>query len=211
MKTNLSLLLIISGLMLFGCKTVTTPETSTSAEAVSAAPQAETYQLKKYPIKSGIVTYDTKIAGMTGKTIFYFDNYGSLELEEKFRGNELNEGTLCDGMNLYSINYKTKTAYKKSVCSRGFALKVDWNEISNADKQDKAKKLDNITLAGKDCESYSYTAAGVTSVFAGWNNICMMQNQDNQYGGTYIKAVGVEENAVIPAEKFTIPVDFTIK
>lgn len=210
MKKNLTLLSLVAGILFFGCKTGTAPKENSSAEPVADATPAETYQIKKYQIKSGIVTFDTKIAGMSGKTILYFDNFGSSELEEKYMGDKLIGGTLCDGANLYSINYDNNTARKTSVCSRGVALKVDWNEISDADKKDKAIKLPNVTVAGKDCESYSYTAAGVTSVFAGWNNICVMQEQDNQYGGTYIKAVSIEENAVIPAEKFAVPAGFIV-
>jgi len=211
MKKPLSILTLLAGILLIGCKSGTVPESNTVAEPVAEAAPSESNLIKKYQIKSGIINFDTKIAGIEGKTILYFDNYGSLELEEKYTGDQLKEGNLCDGTNLYSINFEKKTAYKASVCSRGVALKVDWNEISDADKQDKAKKLPNVTVAGKDCESFSYTASGVTSVFAGWNNICVMQEQSNQYGGTFMKAVSIEENVSIPAEKFAVPEGFEMR
>lgn len=214
MKKLLFSFFLVAGFVFYGCKSAVPKETTESSESTEI--QAETNQvsvsaIQKYPIKSAIVTFETEIAGMKGKTILYIDNYGSLEMEEKYSDDVLTEADLCDGANRYTINYKKKTAYTMSSCTRGIAYKFDWNEISDADKKEKAKKLPNITIAGKDCESYSYTTAGVTSVFAGWNNILLMQDQKNQYGGTLSRAISIEENAVIPAEKFAIPADIEIK
>ena len=211
MKKLLFPLLLVTGILMYGCKPAVPKETSESAEIQAETNQVSVSAIQKYPVKSAIVTFETEIAGMKGKTILYFDNYGSMELEEKYSDDILTEADLCDGANRYTINFKKKSAYTSGVCNRGIAYKFDWSEISEADKKDKAKKLPNVTIAGKDCESYSYTAAGVTSVFAGWNNILLMQEQENQFGGTFSRAVSIEENPVIPAEKFTVPSDIEIK
>ena len=112
MKKQLSFLFLFAGIFFFGCKSGTAPEAKITTEPAAESALAEINLIKKYQIKSGIITFDTKIAGMSGKTILYFDNYGSIELEEKYMGDKLTEGNLCDGTNLYSINYEKKSAYK---------------------------------------------------------------------------------------------------
>jgi len=205
-------MMLATGILFSGCKSKTSPEaTATANPPTTETAPAETYEIHKYQIKSAIVTFETEIAGMKGKTILYFDNYGSMELEERYMGDKLEEADLCDGKMLYKLNYNKKIAYSMSACSRGTAYKFDWSEISDEDKKEKAKKLPNVTLAGKDCESYSYTSGTITSVFAGWGNITMMQEQENPYGGTFSRAVSIEENASIPADKFAPPAGFEVK
>ncbi len=211
MKKTFVLLTMASGLILFSCKNSTPTVATVTTDIPSETGQVQPSEIHKYQIKSGIVTFETDIVGMKGKTILYFDNYGSLELEEKYSDGILKEADLCDGTNRYTINFKKKSAYSMRNCARGIAYKFDWSEISDADKKEKAKKLPNLILAGKNCESYSYTASGITTVFAGWNNITMMQEQKNQYGGSFSHAVSIEENPVIPAEKFTVPAGITVQ
>ena len=205
-----------AGFLVIACKPSTPSESTTNTETTTETvatetTAAQTVQIHKYQIKSAIVTFETEIAGMKGKTILYFDNYGSLELEEKYMGDKLDEGDLCDGKMRYTLNYDKKTAFSMGECARGTAYKFDWSEISDADKKDKAKKLPNVTLAGKDCESYSFTSGSITTTFAGWGNILLMQEQKNKYGGSVSRAISIEENAVIPADKFAPPAGFEVK
>ncbi|MGD0341692.1 MAG: hypothetical protein ABSA76_08310 [Bacteroidales bacterium] len=183
--------------------TVETPATNSSAP-VSA--------VKKYGIKSGIVTFESAGMGIKFKVVLYFDDFGSKEAEEKYDiDNNVSEKTLCDGTNRYNLIYKTKTAVKRGSCSNGTAYRFDWNEVSQAGPEYKAQKLANVTIAGKDCESFSMVSSGSTITYAGWNNICMLIDQNTQFGKLTYKAVSIEENATIPADKFKVPADFQVK
>ncbi|MGA1977128.1 MAG: hypothetical protein ABSG89_04655 [Bacteroidales bacterium] len=180
----------------------------TPAAASGAAAPAE----KKYGIKSGIVTFESTSMGMTFKAVLNFDDYGSREAEERYGfDNKVSEMTICDGTNRYSLVYKTKTAIKKGACNSGTAYRFDWNEASKAGPEYKVQKLANVKIAGKDCESFSLVSSGNTIVYAGWNNICLLIDQNTQLGKVTYKAVSIEENATIPPEKFKVPADFQVK
>ncbi len=180
-------------------------------EAAPAIADASAETVKKYPIKSAIVTFEGEMMGIKEKTILYFDDYGMKEAEEKYDGDNIKSSTLCDGKTRYTIVYKEKTAYPDGDCYRGVAYKFDWDEISKADKKYKAKKLANVSIAGKDCESFSMESSGNPIVYAGWNNICTLIDQDTKYGKITYKAVKIEENIAIPNDKLNVPTGFAIK
>ena len=190
---------------------VTTDSTKSSVSQPTANAEPVSGSVKKYPIKSGIVTFDMDMMSIKQKTILYFDDYGVKEAEEKYDGDAVKEMDLCDGKTRYTIMYAKKTAYSSGDCYRGTAYKFDWNEISKADKQYKVKKLANVNIAGKDCESYSMNSGDYPTVFAGWQNVLLYQETKTKYGTIIKKAVKVEGDASIPAEKFKIPEGFTVK
>jgi len=167
--------------------------------------------IRKYGIKSGVITFETSVGRLKGKEILYFDDYGSKELMEKYSGEKLKEATLADGATMYTIKFDQKTAYKMGNASRGVAYKFDWNEIAADDKDTKARKQANVTIAGKDCESYSYENKGMTTTFAGWKNICLFTEQKMKMGTSVSKAVSIEENAAIAPDKFKVPAGFEVK
>lgn len=167
--------------------------------------------IKKYQIKSGIVTFFNEGMGMKTKTVLYFDDYGMKEAEEKYEEDAIKETTLCDGKYRYIIIHADKTAYESGECFRGVAYKFDWAEIERAPDQYKGKKMPNVSIAGKDCESFSIQSGKSPIVYAGWNNICLLIDQETSYGKITYKAVSIEENAAIPAGKLTIPEGYAVK
>lgn len=215
MRTKISLFIMAGLIAIVSCngKSKKPPK----AEQIKNEGIAKTEQVsdvttvKKYQIKSGIVTFETTMAGIKGKEILYFDDYGMKELLEKYSDEQLNEATLCDGTSMYKIKYDQKAAYRMGNAIRGVAYKFDWNEIPSADQGTKAKKLANVNIAGKDCESYSYENSGMTTTYAGWNNICLFTEQKMKVGSSVSKAVSIDENAVIAPEKFKIPANFEVK
>lgn len=183
------------------------PAENTPPAADNSAPA-----IKKYGIKSGIVTYESTGMGITQKVVLYFDDFGAREAEEKYDDeNKISESSLCDGTNRYTLVYKDKTASNNGACYRGIAYKFDWDEVSKADQKYKAQKLAGISIAGKDCESFSIESSGNTIIYAGWNNICFLIDQNTQFGKITYKAISFEENAAIPADKLKVPGDFQIR
>jgi hypothetical protein len=173
-------------------------------------------QAKKYDIKSGIITFETtmKIMGMavTNKSVVYFDEYGTKECKETYSDGTLKESFFSDGKNLYKVSHDQKTAWKTGPALRGTEFRFDWNEISEKDKKaGKAKQLGKITVAGKECESFEYKDRGSTTTYAGWSHICLLTDLTSKDMNSIAKAVRIEENARVPAEKFSVPAGYTVK
>lgn len=210
MKKNLLVALATLFFLALYSKPETTEKTN-GEEIVQNEQSGKANANRKYKIKSGIITFETSVAQLKGKEILYFDDYGSKELLEKYSGDKLKEITLADGTTMYKIKPDQKIANKMGDANRGLAYKFDWNEIETQTQGTKAKKLANITIAGKDCESYTYENKGMTTTFAGWNNICLFTEQKMKIGTSVSKAISIEENAVIAPEKFQVPAGFEIK
>lgn len=214
MKTIQFLIFIISAFMLISCgggnKTNTLSSDST-AVATQTPSDVKTATVKKYPIKSAIVTFDNDRMGTKQKTILYFDDYGAKEVIEKYEGNTVSETDLCDGQTRYKVIFEKKKAFSSGICNRGVAYKFNWKEASLGDKKYKPTKLGNRDVAGKDCEAFSLETESGTTIYAGWNNICLYLEIKSQYGAITMKAVKIEDNVAIPAEKFKVPTGFEVK
>lgn len=210
MKKVYQLVAVILTLIAVSCTSNQKPTVNSETEqAAETTPVVAA--IKKYQVKSGIVTFDNDMMGVNQKSILYFDDYGMKEAEEKYDGEEIRETTFCDGKERYILIHKEKTAYTSGTCYRGTAYKFDWDEISKSDPKYKVKKLANTTIAGKDCESYSMESGDYPTVFAGWNNICLLMNTQSKFGTVVMKAVKVEENADVPASKFQVPEGYEVK
>jgi hypothetical protein len=177
---------------------------------------AATGQTKKYDIKSGIVTFETtmKVGTMSivTKSIVYFDDFGTKECKETYKDDVLKESFFSDGETLYALYHASKTAMKRGVAYRGTEFRFNWNEISDKDKKSgKAKQLPGVTIAGKKCESFEYSDGGTTTKYAGWSNICLMIDLTSKTVSSMTKAVKLEENAKVSADKFAVPAGFTLK
>jgi hypothetical protein len=217
MKSSFLLCGMMSTLFIFSCKNSpknsessidSIGETNNNTEAIAeSAPAA----IKKYPVKSAIITFENDMLGIKEKSILYIDDYGMKETDVKYEGDNIKEINICDGKKRYTINFKEKTAYDVGDCYRGIAYKFDWDEISKADQKYKVKKGASMHIAGKDCESYTMAAGDYPTTFAGWNNICLYQETQSKFGTVTMKAIKVEDNVDISIEKFQIPAGFEIK
>jgi hypothetical protein len=214
MKTKLLLPVIAILLVIFSCKSK--PGANTGAESTPGVQgnenqATETYAFHKYGVKSGIVTFEIDMMGMKQKQVLYFDDYGLKEAEESYQGEEVKLINICDGKEMYSVHPDQKTAYSNGTCGRGVAYRFAWDEIAKEDQNTKAKKLNNITVAGKDCESYSYDLGSSVAVYAGWQNINLYLKTSTNAGDVVQQAIKIEENVDIPASKFQVPSDYEIK
>jgi hypothetical protein len=175
-------------------------------------------QVKKYDIKSGIVTYDLimKMGQMEikKKTIVSFDDFGMKECRETFSGNKLEESYFSDGKNLYSVRQAKKIVLKQGAAYRGTELRVEWSEFgTEKDRQSgKIKKMPAMSIAGKNCESFgSDDGKGTVTVYGGWNKILMYLHVKTNSVESLQKAVKVEENVKVSEEKFKIPAGYVIQ
>jgi hypothetical protein len=214
MKATQFLLALTIVLVILSCKSK--PGVNTGAESTSPLQGnenqvTETYSFHKYGIKSGIVTYEIEGMGMKMKLVLYFDDFGNKEAEEKYEDEQVKSISICDGKEMYNIIPSQKTAYSNGICSRGIAYRFAWDEISKEDQNTKAKMLSNMTVAGKDCESYSYDMGTTIAVYAGWQNINLYLKTSSQNVEVIQKAIKIEENVEIPSSRFQVPSDYEIQ
>jgi hypothetical protein len=215
MKNYILLSLLAGSLAIYSCETKPKETTSSADSTASTTDTTEDVGEKKYPIKSGIVTFQTTIeiegAKIEEKKLLYFDDYGMKEAEDTYEGNVHTKTYLSDGKNLYNLVHASKTAFMGEKATKGVAYRFDWNEISQADKDaGLVKKGPNETIAGKDCEVYIREDKGIKSKFAGWNNITLLSEQESNGTKSTTKAIKVEE-VPVPAEKLSVPADYTVK
>ncbi len=173
---------------------------------------------KKYDIKSGIVTYDLVMKvgtmEMKHKMIVYFDDYGMKECKETYTGDKLDQSYFSDGKDLYLTKPNQKKAFKQGSASRGTELRVEWSEFgTEKDRQSgKFKKLPTMTVAGKNCEVFEYNdgKGGITK-YGGWNKVLLFLDTQMQGTQTIQRAVKVEENVNVSADKFKVPAGYTLQ
>jgi hypothetical protein len=186
-----------------------------SAGLIVALPRHATAQSKKYDLKSGIITFveTMTMASMktTKKVVVYFEDYGAMERKDVYRGDRITETFFSDGRTLYTIVHAEKTAYMRGSATRGTELRFDWEETSKGIRDGTVRKLPNITVAGKNCESYERISPSEKMVVAGWSHICLMTELTAPKMRKDSRAVSIEENVSIPAEKFKIPRGYSMK
>jgi hypothetical protein len=175
---------------------------------------------KKYEVKSGIVTYDTQMemAGMTipGKKILYFDEYGMKECEETYENGILTESFVSDGKELFKLFHEKKKIYKAGNAANGVATPFNWDEVSQQDKDSGiATQGSKVTVAGKECETFTYlTETGGTKTstkYAGWNRVLLSMELSSEAMKSVQKAVKLEADVTVPADKFAMPTGYTVQ
>ena len=182
--------------------------------------------LKRYDVKSGIVTYKTTISGKvmgskisgSGEENLYFKNYGALELKEatstqtsvmKFFGKEKTETTeshtmsKIDNDQTYVVDFENEII--TSTGNIGMALMGD-----KADAQQTGtdmliamggEKIGDETFMGYNCEVWTLLGAKQ------WlHKGVMLKIEANTLGiKTLTEAVSVKFDVSVPDDKFKLP------
>jgi hypothetical protein len=214
------LITVINILNFLSCSTSTNPGSkstgsndmdSTKAWGNPAMEKVLAPSAKKYDIKSGIITFENiqQVSGVNifrGKDIIYFDDYGMKECKETYNNGELTESFLSDGKKLVRLIHENETAFNAGLSNHGTENRFDWNEVEQNNMDTiKLKKLPNETIAGKDCEVFSQIVNGLTMKYGGWNHIYLLNESDFKDRSRITRAVKIEENVTVPADKFIVP------
>jgi len=199
---------------LFGCGTQKEEPAVQSENQSGTAQAAAQYQFKKYDIKSGIVQFECADPMGAHNEVLYFDEYGTKERLEKYDDKgAIKEINFSDGKQSYSLKEKDKIAFiTNKYSSRGTEMRFDKDEW-NADNKAKYeyKDLPDMQLAGKNCQVYVINSGYGITTFAGWGHINLYHYQETTMGNITRKAVSMEENVQVPAEKFMVPDGFEVK
>ena len=223
---KLSVLLLVGVIMISGCgknetDSATDKEVKESTDMTSdeiAGQAASVNVVKKYPIKSGITTFQRSGVVGDNEIIVYFDDYGIKERNEVYGEDGLiSEVTMSDGVNMYKITKQSieeKKAYIMGPGLHGTEMKFIIDPFNNNDKRKlkyEYKKLENINVIGKDCEAYSVKAGGGTTIFAGWEGILLYTKVVIPMGTMETIALDFSENADVDPNLFKIPADYQVE
>ena len=182
---------------------------------VTAAAQTP---VKKYNIKSGIITFESIMKmgdfEIKKKMVLYFDDYGMKECKETFSKDKLEESNFSDGKNLYFVKHNQKTAFKQGSAYRGTELRVEWSEFgTEKDRQSgKYKKLPPKKVAGKDCDMFEYNdGKGTITLYGGWNKILLYMEMKSKDMESIQRALKIEDNVKVPTEKFMTLIEYKVE
>ncbi len=172
---------------------------------------------KKYTFKSGIIHFEKDGLAGKSKTIIFFDDFGTKERNETYnsKGN-LEEIRFSDGKNMYVINFKygeAKTAFIMGPGIYGTEMKFVAEPFNKeSDKQKFGyKRLEDMNIAGKECQAYRMKSPGTDVLFAGWNNILLYSETNTPLGTIRIKATDIKENAKVDPALFKVPEGYEVK
>ncbi|HUI28729.1 MAG TPA: hypothetical protein VLX91_00830 [Candidatus Acidoferrales bacterium] len=175
-------------------------------------------QIKKYDIKSGIITFQTdmKMGSMqlTTKSIVYFDDYGMKECKETYTNDKLRTSVFSDGKNLYLLNHTQKTVTNQGPAYRGTEVRMEKTEFGSQKDWDAGsiKEAPAMTVAGKTCEVIvTDDGKGSVATYGGWDRILLYLDVQTQSVRSTQHAMKVEENAKVPPEKFTVPAGYKVQ
>jgi outer membrane lipoprotein-sorting protein len=173
-------------------------------------------QVKKYDIKSGVITFERtmKMGALTvkGKIVVSFDEYGMKECRDTYEGDVITESYFSDGKTLWILRPKKKTVVRQGDAFRGTEVRYAWDEISAKDKKEgKAKQMPKMVVAGKTCDVFQILDKSSTTTFAGWNHIVLYSDVAGKTLTSVQKAVKIEENVPVSPQKFQVPSDYTVK
>lgn len=229
MKSLIKLLCVFLLIMFFGCgdsnnkneqsKVDEKLKETTGMTSGEIQQETDKYTVaKKYPIKSGIITF--KRTGVLGdqKVIVYFDDYGIKERSETYKTDgSVEEIKFTDGEFMYKITHEyseEKVAFIMGPGKFGTEMKFDPDPFRNNDERKKKyqfEKLPNMNILGKDCDAYITTTKMGTTTFAGSNGILLYTKADLSVGTMETIAVDFKENVSIDSELFKVPDGYTAK
>lgn len=166
----------------------------------------------RYNFKSGIITYKATILMMDQEIVTYFDDWGRSQRNEvkvNFMGQKANTITVSDSSYAYTWEQGTKVG-KRLPIDPSSPENMNYNDLT-----DDLKKKYGITEEGtakvldRECKVYAmvFPEAGIKGKYYVWNGIALKTDASANGLGIIMEATKIEENAVVPAEKFTIPKD----
>jgi hypothetical protein len=176
-------------------------------------------QEAKYEIKSAIITKEVAAMGMKFESISYIDDFGQKECAEITIKNGIAPGvdkhirTLMEGEAVVSIDLDLKQSTRVELPEKP----VNYLQLTpEVREKNKIKEAGEEEVAGKKCKKYTLEMAtpnGQTLYVSAWVWKGLMLKSETSGNGTLLAtetATEIQENATVPAEKFTVPEGFTL-
>ncbi len=172
--------------------------------------------IKKYDIKSGVITQKSEVMGMIQDIVITFDDYGAKEVTDvynDFMGVKNHSRTLVVDGYMYSLAMGEKTGTKMKIMGTNTGSSYDFKNMSEEMKEDmNIKVVGKETFLGKECEKITmdYVDMSTSGTFLIWNGIALKSDVIAMGMQVVIETVSIDENAKIDETLFEIPADFQI-
>lgn len=225
MKKISYLVLLTLTTLLFACSGNKNENANTeNKDSLASSETTEATTGQRYGIKSGIVYYEPMdFMGMKSTQVLYFDDYGKKECRETIiEGNIMGMKTKKRSVSIidgdYSINFDLENITNNKDELKKEATKVNIKSaMANMDlsalteemkKQMDYKEEGTEEVAGITGTKYSVKFGSGSNRIYGvmYKNVPLKADM----GQIKLVASKLEENATIPAEKFTVPSDYKI-
>src|SRR5690606_8834110 len=172
-------------------------------------------KFKKYPIKSGIIKYETDVMGSKGTSVIYWDDYGyyekQIDVAPEFSGEEKAGAStvMFVGPKQYIWNDSDETimAFTNPIAQIWEEKGYQGNEAITLG-EDLMKQMFGAPVKGKreflgkECDVFINEKMKLEAL--GWNGLTLMVNIGNLSSQT---ATSIETDIKIPAGTFDLPGD----
>lgn len=230
MKKHFLLVTAFASLLFVSCSNGDQGKEATNDSTKVATTENETSQGGRYGIKSGIVTYAPyEMMGIKVTQTTYFDDYGKKETQDIVsQGEMMGIKTKSHSVNIvadgYSISYELENSINGKDKAQKIAKKtkllgsanMDISTLTDAMKKEYDYKEEGTeTVAGVEGTKFSMTMdkgntnSRITGVI--YKNIMLKSEMKMANLNINLTAEKFEQNATIPAEKFTVPAGYTIQ
>lgn len=172
-------------------------------------------KFKKYPIKSGIIKYETDVMGSKGSLVIYWDDYGYYEKQVDVApgstdlSNAETSTVMFKGAEQYIWNDSDETirAFTNPIAKIWDEKGYQGNEAITLG-EDLMKQMFGAPIEGKreflgkECDVFINEKMKLEAL--GWNGLTLMVNIGNLSSET---ATNIETDIDIPAGTFDLPAD----
>lgn len=172
-------------------------------------------KFKKYPIKSGIIKYETDVMGSKGTSIIYWDDYGyyekQVDVAPEFSGEEKIETStvMFKGSKQYVWNDSDETirAFTNPIAKIWDEKGYQGNEAIILGEELMKEMFgapikEKREFLGKECDVFINEAMKLEAL--GWKGLTLMANIANLSSQT---ATSIETDIEIPEGTFDLPAD----
>ncbi len=174
-------------------------------------PEEENNQSQNtFNVKSAKITYEKVFMGNTEIKYDLWDNYGKL-----YRTGDDKGATIVIEENekgwVLTHSDKTYTILEPSAVSLILSGRSGGVFIDKP-SQPNYKKLPNRTIAGKNCDVYSFEIGGLTTTLAGWNGIVFSKEEKGIVNGIHVDMsfTALDYSETIPDNSFKVPSDYAL-
>ncbi|MCK9613388.1 MAG: hypothetical protein WC401_08955 [Bacteroidales bacterium] len=214
---KLKMLFIAVVFILSGCSGSSDKKTDiNSGDTVIALADEGKPVYERYGLKSAILHMKSKTMGMEQDVIMYFDDYGKKQCNElsiELLGKIMKQITITDSGYMYTYTTADKNGTKIKL-DENSPDKVNFNALTEEMvKKFNIKKTGTAVILDKKCDVYTaeHTSAKMKGTYYVWKGFIMKAVSSVAGIEVKMEAVKLEENPVIPAEKFEIPEDINIQ
>ncbi len=215
-KFHYSLIIMSAAIMLlYGCGNNKTGKNEPEIKADTAIAYVDKVpaDAKKIDLKSAIIQMQSSAMGLTQNITIYFDDYGRRQMSEvsqKLMGQEMKMCTIKDSLYIYTYTIGEKTGKKKKVDIENNPDDINFNAITrDMARELKLKKNGTAEILGRKCDVYNMEVAKVKlkGTYYIWKGIPLMTKSTVMGMEIKLEATKIDENPVIPADKFKVPSD----